>query len=81
MSEATPSQGTTWLDILQTGVSGLVDAQIARNYSVGSQGYNTQAGAGGQPQPTPKTTQQSNQLIWIAGGAAALVVLLLVMRR
>ena len=80
MSEATPSQGTTWLDILQTGVNGLIDAQVARNYSAGSNGYNTAGGSGGQPQPTPAPVSNNNTLL-IVGGAAAVLVILLLMRR
>jgi len=47
------AQPTSWLDILKTGVSGIIDSQIARQYAINDPAYNTAGGRGGQSQSTP----------------------------
>src|SRR5882672_7372622 len=47
------AQLTSWLDILKTGVSGIIDSQIARQYAINDPAYNTAGGRGGQAQVTP----------------------------
>jgi len=74
----TGSGQTTWLDILNTGVSGLIDSQIAKNYAINDPRYNTQYGVAGQAQYQPLNA--SSPLLWVGLAVAVVAVVLLVRR-
>lgn len=73
MGDQTAQPGN-WTDILLTGVSAIVDSQLAKNYSVSDPRYQTAGGVAGQGQTTVALSGNST-LIW--AGAIGLALLLI----
>jgi hypothetical protein len=70
--------GTTWLDILQTGVQGVIDSQIAKNYAVSDPAYRTAGGTAGQAQLTGLPQVASTLAPLLVLGVLAVVAVVLV---
>lgn len=68
------SGGQDWSSILSTGVSALIDSQVAKNYAATQPVYNTAGGTGGQSQ-FAAVTSNPVMLVCIVGILATVVFL------
>lgn len=79
MNETAQATGSNWLDVLRTGVQGVIDSQIAKNYALSDPRYNTAGGVGGQAQYTSAAQAAvSSALPLVILGAVALLAVVLV---